>query len=52
MQDICFESTLAHDLCKQYLGGLNPDDIVAFYDNRSSAEEKARWLLGQVRKSK
>ena len=47
LQDICFETTLAHGLCSQYLGGLNPDDVVAFYDSRSSAEEKARWLLHQ-----
>lgn len=48
MSDICFETDLAHGLCNQYRGGLNPDDVVAFYDDRSSAEEKARWLLHQA----
>ena len=45
MQDICFRVELPLDLYKQFVGGLNPDDIVAFYDNQNSAEEKARHEL-------
>jgi hypothetical protein len=45
MQDICFRVELAQDLYNQFMGGLRPDDIVAFYDNQNSAEEKARHEL-------
>lgn len=45
MQDICFRVELPFDIYKQFMGGLNPADIVAFYDNQNSAEEKARHDL-------
>ena len=45
MQDVCFRVELPLDLYQQFMGGLNPDDIIAFYDNQNSAEEKARHEL-------
>ena len=45
MQDICFRVELPLDLYRQFMGGLDPDNIVAFYDNQSAAEEKARHEL-------
>jgi hypothetical protein len=45
MQDICFRVELPLDLYNQFMGGLNPDDVIAFYDNQNSAEEKARHEL-------
>jgi len=45
MQDICFRVELPLDLYNQFMGGLDPADVVAFYDNQSPAEEKARHEL-------
>ena len=45
IQDICFRVELPFGLYKQFMGGLAPADIVAFYDNQNSAEEKARHEL-------
>ena len=45
MNDICFRVELPKGLYHQFMGGLNPDDVVAFYDNQNSAEEKARHEL-------
>ena len=51
LQDICFRVELPHDLYRQFTGGLNPDDVVAFYDNQNSAEEKARHELHAAAKN-
>jgi hypothetical protein len=42
--DICFCVDLK-GLYLQFLGGLSPDDIIAAYDNRAAAEERARHEL-------
>jgi len=41
MADILFQANL-YDLYLQYRGGLDPHNIVAFYDDRASAEKQAR----------
>ena len=45
LQDICFQVELPIGLYNQFMGGLDPNDVVAFYDNQNAAEEKARHQL-------
>ena len=42
--DICFE-TDANGLALQFLGGLKPDEIHAFYTERKEAEKEAIRIL-------
>lgn len=50
MADICFRVELPLDLYHQFMGGLKPDEIIAFYDDRSSAEQKAKHELHKVKR--
>jgi hypothetical protein len=47
--DICFCVDI-RGLYLQFLGGLSPDDIIAVYDNRAAAEERARRELHLARR--
>ena len=39
LQDICFKTDLPRGLYLQFMGGLEPDEIVGFYTDQKSAEE-------------
>jgi hypothetical protein len=49
LEDICFQTDLTEGLCNQYKGGLDPKDIVGFWDDESQAKEKARFLLQRAK---
>lgn len=44
LQDIVYRST-PQEIGLQFLGGLKPENVVAFYDDESSAMEKGRLLI-------
>lgn len=46
--DICFHCT-PQEFARQIKGGLQEDEIHSVYDNRSSAEEKAKWLIHRAK---
>ena len=48
MDDVCFEIDLFFGLFTQYNGGLNPNDVFGFYDNKIEAEFEAMALLNNV----
>ena len=45
LQDICFQTDLAQGLRNQYVGGMDPNTIVGFYDNQAEAELLAQSLI-------
>lgn len=45
--DILSRVSLAHDLCNQYLGGLDPNNIIGFYQSESHARDVATRALVQ-----
>ncbi|MBI4376335.1 MAG: hypothetical protein HY549_07775 [Elusimicrobia bacterium] len=47
--DICFE-TDAKGLALQFKGGLDPEDIHAFYTSRNEAEREAERILAASKK--
>lgn len=50
LDDICMPVSLAHDLCDLYLSGLDPDDVVGFYESSVTARSRAErelWLAKQ-----
>ena len=49
IEDICFQTDLAEGLFHQYKGGLDPKDIVGFWDDESQAKEKARFILHRAK---
>jgi hypothetical protein len=48
LRDIIFRCT-PQQFCLQSKGGLNPEDIYGLYDDHSSAEQKALFLLHRVK---
>jgi hypothetical protein len=49
LEDIFFQVDLK-GLYLQFMGGLSPDDIIAAYDNRAAAEERAKRELHLARR--
>ena len=49
LNDIVFRST-PQDIGLQFLGGLKPEDIVAFYDDEDSAKTKGKILIHKMQR--
>ncbi len=56
LDDICIDVSLAHDLCDLYLSGLDPDDVVGFYESsvmaRLQADHELRLAKRKLEKRK
>lgn len=50
LDDICFQTDLKEGLCRQYKGGLDPKDIVGFWDDESQAKNEAEYLIRMIQK--
>lgn len=48
LDDIVFRAT-PQDIGFQFLGGLKPNDVVAFYEDESSAMEKGKLLIHRAK---
>lgn len=49
MEDICFRVELPFELAAMFDGGLKPHNILAFYTDKGSAEEKAEQALHRAK---
>lgn len=49
LNDICFSVT-AHEMELQFKGGLKAAEIDGMYTGHDEAEQRARFLLAQVKK--
>ena len=46
LEDICFSADMRY-LYLQFAGGLEPDNVHAFYTTEKEAKTAAKWLLGK-----